>query len=127
MEYIKEGFTLPVPLNLIPTPISTYNSIKKWRATQKNSDAKKRLESGSNGHIDGQPSIIKRKSNTAHTAYTMRMNQMKNLPNKFMNQTVVEFDNAKNQSNDINTSNKNNNKKEMYDSQKLTYRVSSPV
>ena len=29
MEYIKEGFTLPVPLNLVPTPIGLYNSFKK--------------------------------------------------------------------------------------------------
>lgn len=28
MEYIKERFTLPVPLNLIPTPIGTYQFIK---------------------------------------------------------------------------------------------------
>ena len=28
MEYIKEGFTLPVPFNLIPRPISIYVSLK---------------------------------------------------------------------------------------------------
>ncbi|RNA14453.1 short transient receptor potential channel 2-like [Brachionus plicatilis] len=29
MEYIKERFTLPVPLNLIPTPLGTYEFVKK--------------------------------------------------------------------------------------------------
>jgi hypothetical protein len=28
MEYIKQGFTLPVPLNLIPTPLDTFHFIK---------------------------------------------------------------------------------------------------
>ena len=30
MEYIKDGYTLPVPLNLIPTPVSVYFSFKDW-------------------------------------------------------------------------------------------------
>lgn len=30
MEYIKEGGTLPVPFNLLPTPISTYINLKIW-------------------------------------------------------------------------------------------------
>ncbi len=30
MEYIKEGATLPVPFNIIPTPYSIYNLGKKF-------------------------------------------------------------------------------------------------
>ena len=44
MEYIKEGFTLPVPLNLLPTPVSTYNSIKKYISKYKERKAKIELE-----------------------------------------------------------------------------------
>lgn len=46
MEYIKEGFTLPVPLNLLPTPVATYNSVKKCfvklkeRAARSNEECK---------------------------------------------------------------------------------------
>lgn len=29
MEYIKQGFTLPIPLNLIPTPVQFYYSIRR--------------------------------------------------------------------------------------------------
>lgn len=28
MEYINDGFTLPVPLNLLPTPVSIFYGIK---------------------------------------------------------------------------------------------------
>ena len=28
MEYINEGFTLPIPLNLLPTPVSIFYGIK---------------------------------------------------------------------------------------------------
>ena len=44
MEYIKEGFTLPVPLNLLPTPVSTYNSIKKYISKYQERKAKIELE-----------------------------------------------------------------------------------
>ena len=45
MEYIKEGFTLPVPLNLLPTPVSTYNSIRKYIKKYKERKAKVEPES----------------------------------------------------------------------------------
>lgn len=29
MQFIKQGFTLPIPLNLIPTPVTFYYSIRR--------------------------------------------------------------------------------------------------
>lgn len=39
MDYIKPGFTLPVPLNLIPTPVTFYFSIRSiWNDWKQNRD-----------------------------------------------------------------------------------------
>lgn len=61
MEYIKDGFVLPVPLNLIPTPVSAYNSVKdfckKYQETRKLRSAKSNSISGSHNTIDDQPSV----------------------------------------------------------------------
>jgi hypothetical protein len=75
MEYIKEGFTLPVPLNLIPTPITTYYSIKEWRERRKESDEKRRHESMSN-IMDEQPSIIEMRPQNSTMNGTVKMSEM---------------------------------------------------
>lgn len=46
MEYIKDGYTLPVPLNLIPTPVAVYFSFKEWY--KKHKETKQSKESVSN-------------------------------------------------------------------------------
>jgi hypothetical protein len=38
MEFIKEGATLPIPMNIIPTPAFIYESIKKLFFCFKNSN-----------------------------------------------------------------------------------------
>jgi hypothetical protein len=68
MEYIKEGFTLPVPLNLIPTPLSTYYSFKDWLEKRKDDKEKARQESVSNINEE-PPSIIELRSNVSGNHY----------------------------------------------------------
>ncbi len=58
LEYIREGFTLPVPLNLIPAPHAIYRSnlIKKcWQRIKENQSKLKQLNSIS--HMDEPPSF----------------------------------------------------------------------
>lgn len=77
MEYIKEGFTLPVPLNLIPNPIAMYTTWTEFRARRRankdsmstsrssvvtDNNVSKRHESVSNYAVDEQPSYFEMKS-----------------------------------------------------------------
>ncbi len=54
MEYINDGFTLPVPLNLIPTPVSIYYMIKECLKRDEKTSISK-----SNGDINNieEPSV----------------------------------------------------------------------
>ena len=54
MEYINDGFTLPVPLNLIPTPVSIYYMIKECLKRDEKTNMSK-----SNGDINNieEPSV----------------------------------------------------------------------
>jgi hypothetical protein len=74
MEYIREGFTLPVPLNLIPTPITTYYSIKEWREKRRELEDKKKNESMSN-ILDEQPSIIDIRPQTSIVNGNIKMSE----------------------------------------------------
>jgi hypothetical protein len=62
MEYIKDGFTLPVPLNLIPCPVSTYRSIKKIVENYKEKRKLKSSNSISINPMDELPSVFEHKS-----------------------------------------------------------------
>ena len=44
MDYLKEGFTLPVPLNLLPTPVSTFYSLKKFIKNYQLSKTEKKIK-----------------------------------------------------------------------------------
>jgi hypothetical protein len=54
MEYINDGFTLPVPLNLIPTPVSIYYMLKECLKRDEKTSMSK-----SNGDINNieEPSV----------------------------------------------------------------------
>lgn len=60
MTYINEGFTLPVPFNLIPAPLITYNSFKECLKNYKEN----RLQRSSSitNQFDDLPSVYEIKS-----------------------------------------------------------------
>ena len=54
MEYINDGFTLPAPLNLIPTPLSMYYAIKGYCQKYEKS---KNANANSECNIVDEPSV----------------------------------------------------------------------
>lgn len=81
MDYIKEGFTLPVPLNLIPTPIGIYEAIKWILAKIK--QKKKGLEhkssvSASSTPVDDPASNFDHRSQVSHNHFSTNHGSIKN-------------------------------------------------
>jgi hypothetical protein len=57
MEYIKEGYTLPVPFNLIPTPLAISYTFKNlWKRIEEKKSKLIKTNSISTNQID-EPSI----------------------------------------------------------------------
>lgn len=79
MEYIKEDFTLPVPLNLLPTPISTYYSIRKYFKNLNENRKLKTQKSFSTNPMDDQPSVYEMKSQISAPNGGLQRNDVSHL------------------------------------------------
>lgn len=62
MTYIKEGFTLPVPFNLIPAPLITYYQIKDFWQRYKEKRSLKKSQSQGSQQFEDLPSVYENKS-----------------------------------------------------------------
>jgi hypothetical protein len=89
MEYIREGFTLPVPFNLIPTPITTYYSIKEWREKRKEVGEKRGHDLISNV-LEEQPSIIDIRPQTLIVNGSIKMSEFSKVWH-LLNLLLLEF------------------------------------
>ena len=69
MEYINDGFTLPVPLNLIPTPLSIYYAMKACcKKYDKSKNAKSNLDSNIIEEISVNNASQVQQANFAHNS-----------------------------------------------------------
>lgn len=111
MTYIKEGFTLPAPFNLISPPLITYNEIKDFWKRLKEKKLLKKTLSQNNSQFDDLPSIQENKS---HNSFWQRNSLQKNKDNSL--KRVKKTNETENETNQTNNNGPNG-------SQKLTYGV----
>lgn len=131
MEYIKERYTLPVPLNLIPTPMTTYNLLKV--CFKKINECNKKTQSGNcttNNQIDDFPSVYEMKSQTSAFPNTQSLAKIAELPSKvFFNCWFLKYFKKKFFYNHLfykfrkKENDKQQNEVFSLENQKLTYRV----
>ncbi|RMZ93459.1 short transient receptor potential channel 4, partial [Brachionus plicatilis] len=100
MTYIKEGFTLPVPFNLIPPPLTTYFEIKKFWKLLKERKALEKSKSQKTSQFDELPSVYENKSQNSNwqnnSIQKPRENSFKGTLKKNGDQIQNKNDNSQN-------------------------------
>ncbi|CAF1291792.1 unnamed protein product [Adineta steineri] len=85
MEFIKDGGTLPVPFNIVPTPKSIYRlfcNIYAWMTKSKDPTNEQPVESGhSPSAIRPTPRANRRQSTNGNGLTTVSNGQLSNVPN----------------------------------------------
>jgi hypothetical protein len=136
MEYIKEGFTLPVPFNLIPTPLCIYHGLRGMRdlyrekrqllsnSTQRSMSKPSSVKSNmpNMGIGDDQPSFYELRSQISQQPANFSVNNLNN------NNINNNNNNNNNNLNNVNSIRKKTERETTYresidESQKLSYRV----
>jgi hypothetical protein len=120
MQYIKEGFTLPVPLNLVPTPSGVYHAVKCMIERLRHGDRRlEHVNSISMHSTEDLPSNLELKSQVSASLHpnnanaSLRYATKSEQPNGRRREAIVQHhqSNAQHQAN-------------TEEGQKMTYRVS---